>query len=87
MQMPDEITEKTTALKDQYFDLRGLSVYSSMGVGTLRDHIKAGSLPCFKVRGKILIKLSEFNTWMEGFRLNKNRDLNNLVDEVLESLK
>jgi hypothetical protein len=87
LQIPDDIAEKVIALKDQYFDLKGLSVYSSMGVGTLRDHIKAGSLPCFKVRGKILIKLSEFNAWIEGYRLNKNGDINNIANEIIESLK
>ena len=37
----------------EYFDLNGLSAYSSLGVGTLRDHIRAGGLPCFKVKGKL----------------------------------
>lgn len=87
MQIPDDIAEKVIILKDQYFDLKGLSVFSSMAVGTLRDHIRSGSLPCFKVKGKILIKLSEFDTWIEGYRLNKKQDLNNLVNEVLTDLK
>ncbi len=87
MQIPDDIAETAIALKDQYFDLKGLSVFSSMAVGTLRDHIKAGSLPCFKVRGKILIKMSEFDAWIEGYRMNKKQELNNIVDDVMEGLK
>ena len=76
MILPDKI-------KDQYFDLRGLSVYSALAVGTLRDHIKSGDLPCFKVKGKILVKRSEFDTWIEGYRLNMKQDLKNLVNDVI----
>ena len=76
MILPDKI-------KDQYFDLRGLSVYAALGVGTLRDHIKSGDLPAFKVKGKILVKRSEFDTWIEGYRLNMKQDLKNLVNDVI----
>ena len=87
MILPDSITETVISLKDQYFDLQGLSVYCSLKVPTLRDHIKSGSLPCFKVKGKILIKKSEFDTWLEVHRLNKKQELDGLIDGVLESLK
>lgn len=86
MQIPDDQVE-TMALKDQYFDLRGLAAYSSLAVGTLRSYITTGQLSCFKLKGKILVKRSEFDTWLEGYRLNKKQDLNNIVNEVVESLK
>jgi hypothetical protein len=84
--IPDNITETTIALKDQYFDLRGLSAYSALAVPTLRDYIREGALPCFKVKGKILIRKSEFDGWMKGFRINRKRDINSMVDEVMEDL-
>ena len=87
MQIPDNIVETAISLRGQYFDLRGLSAYSALAVGTLRDHIKSGSLPCFKVKGKILIKQSEFDHWIERYRLNKKEDLNNIINGVIESLK
>ena len=65
MILPDDITETGIMLKDQLFDLKGLSVYSALAVPTLRDYIKTGSLPCFKVKGKILVKRSEFDRWLE----------------------
>ena len=74
-------------INDQYFDLKGLSRYSALGVPTLRDHIRGGDLPCFKVKGKILVKKSEFDGWIEGYRLNKKQNLNDLVNEVIETLK
>lgn len=87
MIVPDDMAETAITLKDQYFDLKGLSVYCGLAVPTLRDHIRSRKLPCFKVKGKILIKRSEFDTWIEGFRLNKKQELNNLVDGILDSLK
>jgi len=87
MIIPDKIVEPMIALNDQLFDLRGLSAYSAMAVSTLRDYIRTGDLPCFKVKGKILIKKSEFDGWLESFRYNKKQDLSAIVDGVIESLK
>jgi hypothetical protein len=87
MQIPDEIADKTITLKDQYFDLKGLSAYSSLGVPTIREHIKLLELPAFKVKGKLLIKMSEFDKWIEGYRQNKAQDLDSLVDGVMKELK
>lgn len=87
MIIPDDIAETTVNLKDQYFDLRGLEAYSSIKVPTLRDHIKSGGLPYFKVKGKILIRKSEFDAWLEGYRVNKKQNLNSIVNEVLINLK
>jgi hypothetical protein len=87
MIIPDNIIEPAISLKDRYFDLRGLSAYSALGVGTLRDHIRSEGLPSFRVKGKILIRKSEFDSWLESYRVNRKQDLNNIVDEVLTSLK
>lgn len=85
MLIPDDIAEQTISLKDKFFDLRGLSVYSSLGVSTLRDHIKRG-MPCFKIGGKILIKLSEFDKWLERYRLNAEQDLDAMVDGIMDAM-
>ena len=86
MILPDDITERAITLKDQYFDLRGLSVYSALGVGTLREYIREGALPCFKVKGKILVKQSEFDRWIEAHRMDKNKSIDSIVDEVVRSM-
>ena len=72
---------------DQYFDLKNLSAYACLGVPTLRDYLRSGGLPHFKLKGKILVRLSEFDSWLESFRVDTKPDLNNLVDDVLKSLK
>ena len=71
-------------IQDKYFDLRRLSDYSCLSVPCLRGHIREGLLPAYKIKGKILIKQSEFDTWMQGFKV-KNMD--QVVDEVMEGLK
>ncbi len=86
MRIPNNITEPVIILKDQFFDLKGLSAYSAVSVGSLRNYLKTG-LPHFRLRGKILIKRSHFDRWIEQFLVNKTQDLNTLCDDVLESLK
>ena len=87
MIIPNERMEPAITLKDQFLDLRGLSVYCSLAVPTLRDYIRSGNLPCFKIKGKILVKRTEFDTWLEEYRVNKSRDIERIADEVLGSLK
>jgi len=84
MILPDNIMA-TLALKDQYFDLKGLSTYASLKVPTLRDYIREGKLPAFKVRGKLLIRRSEFDAWLEKFRVKDK--IEKVVNEVINDLK
>lgn len=74
-------------MKDQYFDLKGLSAYSAIAVPTLRDHIRSKRLPYFKIKGKILVRRSEFDAWVEKFRVNREQDLEGIVEEVLAGLE
>ena len=80
MILPDTIVA-TIGLKDQYFDLEGLSTYSALKVPTLREYIKERKLPAFKV----LIRKSEFDSWLEKFRV-KDR-IEDIVNEVMGDLK
>ena len=75
-----------TTTTDRYYSLKGLSAYSDLGVPTLRGYIRSDALPCFKVKGKILIKRSEFDKWIERYRINKCQDLNAIVNGVMSDL-
>jgi hypothetical protein len=77
--------ETLTDTEDRYFDLPRLSEYSCLGVGTIRDYIRCG-LPCFKLKGKVLVKRTEFDTWIEQFRYG-NKSVEDIANEVIESLK
>ena len=72
---------------DRLLDLKGLSEHSSLGVPTLRDYLRSGGLPHFKLKGKIIVRLSEFDQWLESFRVDTKQKLSNLVDDVLADLK
>jgi hypothetical protein len=72
---------------NRLLDLKGLSEYSSLGIPTLRDYLRSNGLPHYKLKGKILVRLAEFNNWLESFRVDTKPELNNLVDDVLKSLK
>lgn len=72
---------------DRLLDLRGLSQYSSLGVPTLRDYLRSDGLPHFKLKGKILVRVSEFDGWIESFRVDGKQKLNNIVNDVMESLQ
>jgi excisionase family DNA binding protein len=79
--------EKGTDTEVVYLDLRGLSTYSSLAVPTLRDYLKEGGLPHYKLRGKIIVKKSEFDSWLENYRVDKRQDLEDIVNDAIEGLK
>jgi len=58
-----------------------------MGVPTLRDYLRSDGLPHFKLKGKILVRVSDFDGWLESFRVDGKQKLNNIVNDVMESLQ
>ena len=72
---------------DKYLDLKALSAYSCLAVPTLRDYLKGnGGIPHFKARGKLLVRRSEFDAWLEQFRVTRSQELDSLVEGVMDSL-
>ena len=69
---------------DGYLDLKSLAAYSSMSESCLRDYIRDGDIPAFKLKGKLLIKRSEFDSWMESNRYVPHWQAK--VDEALADL-
>ena len=56
---------------DPFFSLRALAAYSSLGVRTLRTYVELApdeALPCYRLPGKILVRRSEFDRWIERYR-------------------
>lgn len=89
MQIPNKIARTSIALEDQFFDLKGLSGYSSLGISSLRYHIKENNLPVYSIRNdkkqvtKVLVKRSEFDRWMQR---RWRDDLDSIADEVMKEL-
>jgi len=55
---------------DPYLDLRALAQYAGLSVRTLRGwlHHHDVPLPHHDVGGKVLVRRSEFDQWMQQFR-------------------
>lgn len=73
---------------DRLLSLRSLAAYSDLSIRTLRDHLNdpIHPLPHFRVGGKILIRQSEFDRWLEQFRTRKTTSLDILVDNVIQDV-
>ena len=66
-----EIVYATTT--DRYLTLQALAIYSGTPVRTLRSYVMADdpakALPCYRVNGgKLLVRQSQFDAWMQQFR-------------------
>ena len=61
--------------QDKYLSLKELSEYSGLSVSWLKARTKntcSDPIPCFNPgNGKILVKQSEFDKWMERHRVNE----------------
>lgn len=86
MRLPDDFVLKSASLKDQYFDLKGLAAYSALSVSSLRTHIKTSGLPCYRLGGKLLIRKSQFDSWVERFQLASSQDLDRVADEIMDEI-
>jgi hypothetical protein len=73
---------------DPFLSLRALATYSGLGVRTLRTYLSdiAHPLPCYRVGGKILVRRSEFDTWMAPHRHVGREDIARLVVDTLKGL-
>ena len=68
---------------DRYLDLAHLASYSSMGKTTLRELIQAGELQAFCPRGKVLVKKSTFDSWVEKHPVRPGKAVADLVNEIM----
>ncbi len=80
---------QSSPLADPFLDLRALAEYSNLSIRTLTRHLAdpVRPLPHYKVRGKILVRRSEFEAWMEGFRQLQRSTVPSLVDQVLSKFR
>jgi hypothetical protein len=70
---------------DPLMDLRALAGYSSLSVRTLRGYIELPpdeALPCFRLPGKLLVRKSEFDRWLERYRARGRPSLTRALQEL-----
>jgi hypothetical protein len=73
---------------DPYLSLKALASYSDLSVRTLRTYLtySLNPLPSYRVGGKILIRRSEFDSWIARYRNTGNVDVDQIVDDILKDL-
>jgi len=74
---------------DPYLSLRGLAGYSGCSVRWLRDRLADPShpLPHYRPVGKVLVRRSEFDTWLARYRRLGSPDVERVVADVLSRLR
>jgi len=82
-----EVAERivlSTAL-DPWLSLRALSAYSGLSIRTLRAHIAhpLGPLPFYRLKAKILVRRSEFDSWMQQHRQVGVAGVDQVVDAMI----
>jgi len=73
---------------DKFLDIKSLSEYSSLSVRTLRDYISndTNPLPSYCIKRKILVKQSEFDSWIKKYQVNTDK-ISHIVDGVLDGFE
>jgi helix-turn-helix protein len=73
---------------DPFLGLQALATYSGLSRRKLRDYLidPAHPLPCYRVGGKILVRRSEFDTWIARHREVGCGDVDRLVADALKDL-
>jgi hypothetical protein len=71
---------------ERSMNLRHLSAHCDICIRKLRRFLKDPNhpLPHFKVDGTILVNIGEFKAWLEEHFRVKGRDIDRIIDEVLE---
>ena len=80
-----EIFRTMAEIQPQYFDLKTLSKYACISVGSLRDYIRDGDLPAYRLKGKVLVKRSTFDKWIDAHPFQT--DIDSIAADVIDSLK
>jgi hypothetical protein len=74
---------------DPYLNLKALAQYGSCSVRWLRDRLTDPHrpLPCYRLPGgKILVRRSDFDSWVAQYRTVGLPDVQRVVDEVLAAV-
>lgn len=78
----------STAL-DPFMGLPALARYSSLSVRKLREYLQAPGhpLPHYRVGGKVLVRVSEFDRWLTAYRGRADARVAAIVDDVVRTLR
>lgn len=83
----DQVQDLSVALSlDPLLSLRALTSYCSLSRRTLQNYLRHPfrPLPHFHIGGKILVRRSEFDAWLEQYRAGSTSEIDKIVDSVLQ---
>ena len=72
---------------DPYLSIRAAASYCGLSTRFLRGRIAEGQLPHYRPGGKVLIRRSHLDAWLEQFKRVGARDLDAVVDGMLADLR
>ena len=78
----------TSQTSDEYFPLKALACYSGMSVFTLRKYLfhPVHPLSHYRWPGKIVVRRSEFDAWLQNFRVDEPSHVDDIVADVMNGL-
>lgn len=68
---------------DPYLSLRAAASYCGLSIRFLRGRIAEGHFPHYRPGGKVLIRRSHLDSWLEQFKRVGAQDLDPMVNEIL----
>ncbi len=82
------VHEQLASDGDRYLSLRELARYSGLSERTLRGFLSDPVRPlgCYRPNGRVLVKRSEFDAWMQAYRCEGDADVQRAVSKVMEGL-
>jgi len=73
-------------VETEYLDVQALSIYTSLSPRTIRKILnRQGGPPAYRLPGKILVRRSDWDSWVEQYR-REPVDLDILASEALAEL-
>jgi hypothetical protein len=83
MPVVDNLTVDTPA--DPYLSLRALTQYSGLSLSTIRQYLALpppDALPAYYLPGKILVRRSDFDVWIQRFKTRGRPDVVKVLQEL-----
>lgn len=72
---------------DPWLSLKAAASYCNLSTRFLRARIAEGALPHYRPGGKVLIRRSHLDAWLEQFKRIGAQDLDAAVDDILRDFR
>ena len=79
----------SAAVSKDYLSLVSLAEVCDLSVRTLRGYLTdpVSPLPHLRTSGKILVKRTDFDEWIQRFKVSRSPTLDATVDDVMQGLR